>query len=369
VSKDTQGSYRTQPDSIFTASEARHQSGYTAIPLGIARRHGAVAQTLGRLLEIFRQDGRTTKRTQTHLAKWCGCSVSTFRRHCRVLTAEGLIEIITRPHDTSILRLKVSEAAIHGATHTLPLVNYSVKLPWRARLVLAYVIFRAELGPGHNTATDGVKAIARELGMDPQGVRQALNQLDLADLLVREESGDGDPARLRIVRPPNKGEVIVAAPPKEGRLSWKDPRGYRGREGEVIVTDRSISGYHYKETISDVASKKALLTNVKTDDLQDQGRLAGLYMKATRIGAVEDKGEAGFHRFSVLAAHCLAVGKNPGALFASNLANDRFYGTADQDQAVGKPAPRRRPPGDPDAELAADMEQARRAAMAVLGTG
>ena len=316
-----------QADFTFSAAQAR-ASGFTAVPLDLARRHGAVGQTLGRLLEIFRQDGRTTHRSQAQLAKWCGCSVRTFRRHCLILAAEGLIEIIVRAHDTSILRLKVPESTILSKAF-VPLPNYAAALPWACRLTYAFLVFRAELGPGGDTITDGLRAIARDLGMDPMRLRGNIDRLRAAGMVAREETGAGDPARWRLLRPPGKGGDIVSAPQDEGGTSCPHPRGHLVRVGGDILSDKYISGSSEVKTIRGGFK----LSKITTDDLQDDGRLAGLFMRAVRLGIIGDNQErmgAFKVRFWGAACHALRVGDDPPAMF-SWIVHGQHWGHITQD--------------------------------------
>jgi hypothetical protein len=124
------------------------------------------------------------------------------------------------------------------------------------------------------------------------------------------------------------------------------------------------------------------LTNIRPEDLRDVGRSLALFDQAVIRGLARPS-EDGRLAFLALAAHAVAVGQNPGALFASLLRKGLWkYATqADEDAARRKlkpPSPEPLPAGrslgigsgrSKDLGLSADAVLVREVRAAVIRAG
>ena len=194
-----------------------------------------------------------------------------------------------------------------------------MKLPWACRLVYAYVIYRSELSETQNACMDGLRAISRALGMDRRNVRHAIEQLVVAGYL---QKGDGDPTVLWLRQPPDGAGVICPGP---RGLSVREGGGNLSGKKEVVIK----SGY--KNHAKVVSGEK--LTKLTAEQLKDDAELAGLYLRAVRLGLVVDSGQDRL-RFWRAACFALRTGENPPALFAWTVNGQHWERGADEDEAT-----------------------------------
>lgn len=199
-----------QDQTIWTAENAR-KAGFLAIPLKAIREHGQAAQTLAGLLAILRQDGSSTRRHQATLAKAAFVSERTLRRHLADLEAAGLIRRIRDRYGVTIHL--VAKPADLFADGFLPLPRYATGRPWVERIVLAWVVYRAELSLSGGDCEDALKRIAKALGLSPRVVRRAVRDLEAAGLLSHawHLPGHAGTLTLRPPEPAKKGEDKMAA--------------------------------------------------------------------------------------------------------------------------------------------------------------
>lgn len=230
------GAYQGQ----FSASDARRWKGFLAVPTMAARDHGPAAQTLGGLLQILRQDGRTTFRRQPDIAKAAGVSLRTARTHLKTLEAAGLVKADQSAGSTTRYVLGVSEAELMEGGF-LPVPRYVLDRPWTERVVYAWVVFRAELSLDGATVEDSIGRVGKVLGIDRRAVRRAVAGLESAGLLERERLLAGEPGRLRLAEPPaHRGEDNLAEPTHGGEDNLAEPPRTILPMGEDNLADPSF---------------------------------------------------------------------------------------------------------------------------------
>lgn len=231
------------PQRQFNAQKARHRSGFIPLPLPLLRDHGQVAQTIGSLLSVFRQDGQTTFRSQSALAQVAGVSDRTLRDHLAVLVAAGVVALEDRPGvSTKVVRLVRPEAELLGAGF-LPLPRYALELHWRLRAVYAYVVYRCEVSPSGDSCQDSLVTIASQVGSTRKTAGVAVAELERLGWIRREERSPGDAATMVLVAPPTPktdsteeridppaaapgGWVNASEPTTGGWVNASDPHGY-----------------------------------------------------------------------------------------------------------------------------------------------
>jgi len=193
----------------FTAGDAR-KMGFIPVPLGVLRDHGPCAQTIGALLSIFRQDGKTTFRRQDILAKNAGVPLRTFRRHLASLEAAGQLIRKKRRRDrqSDVLQLGQPEADLLAAGF-LPLPRYALGLSFSQRIVYAWIIYRAEVSPLGNSCTDTLATIAGAVGLSRRAIGLAIKALVEKNFITRTEDLSGDTAEC-ILQPPFQGGEEMA---------------------------------------------------------------------------------------------------------------------------------------------------------------
>lgn len=236
----------------FNAAAARSQ-GFLAIPLKAVRELGQSSQSLAGILAVLRQDGRTTARHQKSLAKAALVPLRTFQRHLADLEAADLIKVTREPNQTAITAAAVDEADVM-AEGFLPLPRYAAKLPWSDRLVYAWLIFRAELSLGGDTAEDSIGRIVKVLGIDRTTVCRAIKRLVARGWIARDADLPGERGSFRLLPPstftiPGSGSGKVAEPTDSGgaKVAAPDPtplpKTGSGKVAEPLVAKwRSGSG-------------------------------------------------------------------------------------------------------------------------------
>lgn len=238
----------------ITAADARKLRGFLAVPLSAIREHGQAAQTLGGLISVLRLDGKRTFRRQDDLAKAASVSARTLRRHLAELEAAGAVVI--EPGDTtSTYRLTADEADLM-ADGFLPIPRYGLSLPWAQRLILGWVVYRAELSLDGSTCTDGVGRMSAVLGLDRRTIQRAIGGLVAAGLMLREGTTDGHNGRLELLAPTaaegtKEGGGKVAYPPNQRGGKVADPLAAKWPTGGGKVADHS-----YKKISLEHGSKK-----------------------------------------------------------------------------------------------------------------
>ena len=225
----------------FTAADARSSSGFLAVPLYAVRQLGQSAQSFAGILAVLRQDGRTTARHQTHLAAAALVPPRTFQRHLAELESANLVSVTREPNQNAITTAMVDDGEVM-AEGFLPIPRYAAALPWSQRIVYAWLVYRAELSIGGDTAEDSIGRIAKTLGIDRTTVMRAIKGLVARGWIERAADLPGERGSFRLLPPSTiTGGGKVAPPTKSGGGKVASRPVAKWREGSGKVAPPSIS--------------------------------------------------------------------------------------------------------------------------------
>jgi DNA-binding MarR family transcriptional regulator len=353
MSKDRHVLDSLQADLRFSAADAR-AAGITPTPIALTRQIGPAAETLGKLIPQFRAGKGKIITRQDHLARWCGISVSTLRNHLAALADAGYVARDPgEPHESNTYRLLHSPKDILDRGFW-PVVNYTKSLPWLPRITYALIVFRAELSQDGRSCRDGLRSMAKDLGVTPNGVRRALGRLVTEGLIAREFAGETEKAWYVLLAP--SGVVNSSAIPHKGDEIIGEGGGDIIGEGVVNSSANKKGSVKEKCKNHKLAFGKTTKTttarrvgHIEREDLTDPGRLRALFGRMVASGLV-DGSENGWVIFRSAARHALRTGKNPAALLATNIRNGHLFSTQADEQATTAPPRRSRPIGAEDAE-------------------
>ena len=226
----------------FTAAEAR-SNGFLAVPLSAVRQLGQSAQSLAGILAVLRQDGRTTARQQNHLAAAALVPTRTFQRHLAALEAADLVKVTREPNQTAVMVANVSDAEIMGEGF-LPIPRYAAALPWSERLVYSWIVYRAELSIGGDTAEDSIGRMVKVLRIARRSVVNAINGLVSRGWIERSADLPGEKGSFRLLPPTTEsGSAKVASPTESGGAKVASPPMQKWRGGSAKVASPSSKNF------------------------------------------------------------------------------------------------------------------------------
>lgn len=261
----------------FTAADAR-RSGFIPVPLAALREYGQASQTLGALLSIFRQDGKTTFRRQDILTKSAGVPLRTLQRHLATLEAAGLIKRTKRQsdHQSDVLSLGRPESELLESGF-LPLPRYTCTLPFSERIVYAWIIYRAEISPAGDTCTDSFAAIAKGVGITRRAVINAIGKLAASGFVQRAADLPGDAGETVLCDPQQGSEKMagrhqLGSEKMAGRLVKKWRGGSEKMAGHVLEEEEYNKKPDKKRLVLDFVLANDEATKIAVELARFRGR-------------------------------------------------------------------------------------------------
>ncbi len=374
----------------FTTKPAESQPSLGILPLVDAKQLGPASRTLAAFYDIADQDRQTTFKSLPRIAHVAGLSVSTVQRHIRRLIQTGHIEALGRQKSPGrrMARRTQTYRLTRPLSETtyLPLPKSHIHLPWSQAVVLAYLI--RWTGPARVTPT--ARSIASATGLSLRSVKAALAALPndrgercrndhrpgaemtvAVNLRLQELNSKATVSQQEHTRPPKKTAVkqvvfsdsspTPEATPPQGP-DWRNiqpedlhtPASRKALFFQAVkagvITDthenrlyfnaccihsrgKDNPGGHLRAMITNrwtppksspkkSAGPKHNLGHIERSDLTDPA--AAVSLVNARIGPLSEHCKT---LVSAEAIHCLRVAKNPAAMFASNVASERFFGT------------------------------------------
>lgn len=293
----TAGTY--QDHSPFTAADSR-KSGFLAVPLSAVREHGQSSLTLAAILQAIRQDGKTTRRRQNLLASIAGVSPRTFRSHLAQLEASGLVLVKRRAKQSNVYAVTRPESELMAGGF-LPLVRYGRGLPWCQQVVLAWIIYRAEVSGDQATCEDSLGRISESVGITRRQVINAASCLEASGLVERSETMEGESVRFSLLAPPPRpgsekaaSQVVKSSPPTSEKAASLLKKGSKKMVQERSVDQIRVSSDEVLATASDLFRRAGYSGNEgrnlwKVAALVDAGKVSQHEATDAACGASECK--------------------------------------------------------------------------------